>query len=135
MLKGYKTYITGVMTILGAIAAYLVGEAELGTTLSLVVTAVMGMTIRSGVTTEAAKKLVVGFLVIGLMFAFQPREAHAAPPAFLFAFTVLTGGWVAGTFEECKEDGLDAEACAKRTWRERTDVPITQTVYKESFND
>lgn len=47
-----------------------------------------------------------------------PKQAHA-DPLFLFAFTALTGGWAAVTYEECKEDGLDAEDCAKRTWQER----------------
>jgi len=119
MLKGYKTYITGVMTILGALAAYLIGEAELGTTIQLVVTAVMGMTIRSGVTTEAAKKMVLGFLCFGAIFALQPRESHAMPPLAMFVGTAITGGWGAATYEECKADGLDAEDCAKRTWAER----------------
>lgn len=133
MLKGYKTYITGVVTIISAIAAFLIGEAELATTLQLVVTAVMGMTIRAGVTTETAKKLMIGAVCFGMLFAFQPRQAHA-DPLFLFFATAITGGWAAATYEECKADGLDAEDCAKRTWDEREGVPITQAVYNERFN-
>lgn len=47
-----------------------------------------------------------------------PKPAHA-DPFFAFIFTAITGGWTAATYEECKEDGLDAEDCAKRTWKER----------------
>lgn len=65
MFKGYRTYILGAVTIIGSVAAYLVGDASLSETINLVVTAGMGMFIRSGVTTtvnnavagiEAAKK-------------------------------------------------------------------------------
>lgn len=135
MLKSKKTYVTGVMTILAAIAAYLIGEAELGVTIQLVVTAVMAMTIRHGVTTETAKKLVIGFLCVGMLVAFQPRQAEAHPLLGVFALTALTGGWTAFTYEECLADALDAEECAKRTWVEREGVPITQKIYNESFNN
>lgn len=56
MLKGYRTYILGAVTIVGAVAAYLVGDTPLTEAINLVVTAGMGMFIRSGVTTEVAKK-------------------------------------------------------------------------------
>ena len=49
MLNGYKTYILGSVTIIGAVAAYLVGDASLSETVNLVVTAGMGMFIRSGI--------------------------------------------------------------------------------------
>jgi len=49
MLKGYKTYITGGVTIIGAVAAYLVGDADLVQTAQLVVTAVLGMTVRNAI--------------------------------------------------------------------------------------
>jgi len=47
MLKGYKTYITGAVSIIGAVAAYLVGDMSLADTAQLVVTAVIGMTVRN----------------------------------------------------------------------------------------
>lgn len=49
MLSGYKTYITAAVAVIGAVAAYLTGEAELGPTIQLVVTAVLGATIRHGI--------------------------------------------------------------------------------------
>lgn len=55
MLKGYRTYILGAVTIIGATAAYLVGDASLSETINLIVTAGMGMFIRSGVNTAVAK--------------------------------------------------------------------------------
>lgn len=58
MLKGYRTYILGAVTIIGAVAAYLVGDVSLSETVNLVVTAGMGMFIRSGINTavESAKQ-------------------------------------------------------------------------------
>lgn len=49
MLAGYKTYITAAVTVIGAVAAYLTGEAQLGATVQLVVTAVLAATIRNGI--------------------------------------------------------------------------------------
>lgn len=49
MLSGYKTYIVGAMGILGAISSFLVGDATLADTAQMVLTAVLGMTIRSGI--------------------------------------------------------------------------------------
>ena len=118
MLKGYKTYITGFVTIVGAIGAYLIQEATLAETIQLVITAVMGMTIRHGLSTETAKKLVLGFLCFGMIFAFTPRQAEAHP-ALMFASTAIVGGWSALTYEQCKEDGVDAKECVKSTWRDR----------------
>ncbi len=51
MLKGYRTYILGTITIIGAVASYLVGDASISEAVNLMVTAGMGMFIRSGVTT------------------------------------------------------------------------------------
>lgn len=53
MFKGYKTYITGALGILGAIAAYLVGDVSLADAGQLLLTAVLGMTIRSGIKPNA----------------------------------------------------------------------------------
>ena len=59
MLSGYKTYILAGLTVTGAMAHYLVGDADFNSTIQLVVTALMGAFIRNGVTTtvnNAAKK-------------------------------------------------------------------------------
>lgn len=53
MFSGYKTYIVGTVTIISTIAAYLIGDAELADTIQLVVTALLGMTIRAGVAKTA----------------------------------------------------------------------------------
>jgi hypothetical protein len=55
MLKGYKTYITAGVAVIGAIAAYLVGDVSLADTAQIVLTAVLGATIRQGVKTDAGK--------------------------------------------------------------------------------
>ena len=55
MFKGYRTYILGAVTILGGVAAYLVGDVGLTETVNLVIGAAMAMFIRSGVSTEIAK--------------------------------------------------------------------------------
>lgn len=49
MLKGYKTYITATVTVIGAVAAYLVGDASVSDTAQLVVTAALAAFIRDGV--------------------------------------------------------------------------------------
>jgi hypothetical protein len=49
MFAGYKTYITAALAVLGALAAYFVGEADLATTAQLVLTAVLGATIRHSI--------------------------------------------------------------------------------------
>lgn len=54
MLKGYRTYVLGGVTIIGAIAAYLVGDVSLTDTINLIVTAGMGVFIRSGINTAVA---------------------------------------------------------------------------------
>lgn len=55
MLKGYRTYIIGTVTVIGAVAAYLVGDTSLTEAINLSVTALMGMFIRSGVNTAVEK--------------------------------------------------------------------------------
>ena len=54
MFSGYKTYILAGVTVIGAIAAYLVGSADLNATVQLVVTALMGAFIRNGIATAVA---------------------------------------------------------------------------------
>lgn len=48
-LKGKKTYIVGVLGILGAIASYLVGDASAVEAAQMVITAVLGMTVRNAI--------------------------------------------------------------------------------------
>ena len=54
-LAGYKTYIVGTLAVLGAIAGYLTGEESAQQTAQVVITAIMGMTVRHGVSTEIKK--------------------------------------------------------------------------------
>jgi len=49
MLKGKKTYVTGTLAILTAIAAYLTGDSTLIEAIQLVVTAALGMTVRNAI--------------------------------------------------------------------------------------
>lgn len=55
MFKGYKTYITGAVAIISAVAAYLVDDMALADSAQLVLTAILGMTVRAGITTEVKK--------------------------------------------------------------------------------
>ena len=55
MFKGKKTYIVAVLAVITAIGAYLTGDATIAETVQLAITAILGATIRSGVTTEAKK--------------------------------------------------------------------------------
>lgn len=48
ILKGKKTYIVGTMTVLGAIASHLTGDLAMNDMIQLVITAVLGMTVRNG---------------------------------------------------------------------------------------
>lgn len=52
MLQGKKTYVVGVMTILGYIASYLVGDVSLTTILEPCITAILAMTIRNGIASK-----------------------------------------------------------------------------------
>lgn len=54
VLKGRKTYITAAMTIIGTVASYLVGEVQLADAAQLVLTAILGITIRAGVKADTA---------------------------------------------------------------------------------
>lgn len=49
MLRGYKTYITGTLAIIGAIAGVLVGDMSVADAVQLGVTSILGMTIRNGI--------------------------------------------------------------------------------------
>jgi len=55
LLKGKKTYIVGIVSIISTIGAYLTGDLALAPAAELILTAVLGMTIRQGITTEAGK--------------------------------------------------------------------------------
>lgn len=48
MFSGYKTYITAAVAVIGAVAAYLTDDATLIQTAQLVVTAIIGATVRHG---------------------------------------------------------------------------------------
>ena len=48
MLSGYKTYIVAALAIAGAIAGYLMGDVNAADTIQLVVTALIGATLKSG---------------------------------------------------------------------------------------
>jgi hypothetical protein len=56
MLKGKKTYVVAALAVLSAIGAYLTGDATLAQAIQLAVTALLGMTLRSGITTESEMK-------------------------------------------------------------------------------
>ena len=49
MLKGYKTYVTAGVAVVGAVAAYLVGDADLMQTANLVFTAILAAFVRNGI--------------------------------------------------------------------------------------
>ena len=49
ILKSKKTYVTAFLTIVGAVAATLVGDASIADSIQLIVTAVLGATIRNGI--------------------------------------------------------------------------------------
>ena len=49
MLAGKKTYILGGVTILGAVASFLVGDISLIEALNLAIPAAIGMTVRNGI--------------------------------------------------------------------------------------
>lgn len=48
-IKGYKTYIVGALGVLGAIASYLVGDVTIAEAGQLVLTAILGMTVRNAI--------------------------------------------------------------------------------------
>ena len=51
MLSGYKTYVTAGLAVIGAIGAYLTGEATIAQTAQLVVTSLLAVFLRSGMKT------------------------------------------------------------------------------------
>jgi hypothetical protein len=53
MLNGYKTYIVGTLTALGAIGGWLTGDMTPVAALNLAVPAVLAMTVRHGVSAKA----------------------------------------------------------------------------------
>lgn len=57
MLSGYKTYITAIVAIITAIAAYLVGDASMIETAQMIFTALIGAFVRAGMTTESTPRL------------------------------------------------------------------------------
>lgn len=54
-MQGKKTYITAAIAIIGAISAYLSGQAELGPTIQIAVTALLAVFVRDGVNSSAKK--------------------------------------------------------------------------------
>lgn len=55
MLNGYKTYILAGVTVLGALASYLVGDINIQQALAIVVPALSGAFVRHGIATTAVK--------------------------------------------------------------------------------
>lgn len=55
MLRGYKTYITAVLAIAGAIAAALTGDMSYGDAAQIVVTALIGAFLKNGQDQAAVK--------------------------------------------------------------------------------
>jgi hypothetical protein len=55
MLSGYKTYILAGVTVLGALASYLVGDMTIQQAIAIVVPALSGAFVRHGIATTAAK--------------------------------------------------------------------------------
>ena len=49
MLKGYKTYVAAAVAVITAVAGYLVGDISVAEAAQLVLTAVLGATIRHGI--------------------------------------------------------------------------------------
>jgi hypothetical protein len=49
MFAGKKTYIVAALAVLGAIGAYLTGDATAAEAIQLAVTAIIGATLRSGI--------------------------------------------------------------------------------------
>ena len=56
MLSGYKTYILAGVTIIGAVASYLIGDLTLQAAIAIVIPALTGAFIRHGITTTMAGK-------------------------------------------------------------------------------
>src|ERR1044072_2981214 len=56
MLSGYKTYIAAAISIIAALASYFTGEIMLGMLLQIIVTAVLGALVRSGIAGQTKKQ-------------------------------------------------------------------------------
>ncbi len=52
-LQGYKTYLTAIASITGALASLATGALELGDAVQVIITAVLAVTLRHGVKGEA----------------------------------------------------------------------------------
>jgi hypothetical protein len=52
MLKGYKTYITAGVAIIGAIAAWLVSDLSMVDAIQIIVPAAIGMFVRVGIANQ-----------------------------------------------------------------------------------
>ena len=48
-LKGKKTYVTAFVAIIGTIGAYLTGDVELASAAQLILTAILGATVRDAI--------------------------------------------------------------------------------------
>ena len=55
MLQGYKTYITAVVAIVGAIAAALTGDMTYGDSAQIIITALIGAFLKNGQDVAAVK--------------------------------------------------------------------------------
>ena len=51
----HLTYVVGALAVIGASGAYLTGDLTIAGALQTIVTAVIGMTVRAGVTNEVKK--------------------------------------------------------------------------------
>lgn len=49
MLRGYKTYITAAVTVIGAVGSYLAGDVSLVDAAQLIIPALLAAFVRSGV--------------------------------------------------------------------------------------
>jgi hypothetical protein len=55
MLSGYKTYITAILAILGAVGGYLTGDLSIAAAAPIVVQAILGMTIRNAISKSTSQ--------------------------------------------------------------------------------
>ena len=58
ILKGYKTYVVGVIGVLGFVGGYLAGDVSLADAANGIITAVLAMTVRSSISSavDSVKK-------------------------------------------------------------------------------
>lgn len=55
MLSGYKTYLVAGVTVIGAVVSFLVGDISLVQAAQLAVPAILGATIRHGISSDTTK--------------------------------------------------------------------------------